>query len=354
MFRVRFTRKGRSAFTLIELLVVIAIIAVLIGLLLPAVQKVREAAARMTCSNNLKQIALACHNYHDAYNTLPPAWTDDRSPWPNRQVDTLWFTILPFLEQQAIYTLATKAGNPFVASDGYNVKTAVAEVATTVVKTYLCPSDGSYDENIGDLSLTRYGIPVTPQGVRLTHATLGNYVSNVIVFDPSNLQTIVSGMPDGTSNTAVIGHRLKACWAQFTNGWLEHETVFNLPFADVRNYSPYRSLAIMGAPSYAAVNGNITRINGNGLPESFDMSHPTRRNYRGVRPINQDFTIGSLPFQIQPARGFCQQFAMVTPHQTMLIALGDGSVRTVSESVTLATWRSAWIPKDGAVLGADW
>jgi prepilin-type N-terminal cleavage/methylation domain-containing protein/prepilin-type processing-associated H-X9-DG protein len=126
----------RRGFTLIELLVVIAIIAILLGLLLPAVQKVREAANRMKCANNLKQIGLAAHNYHDAFNAFPPSqlwiYTDQPGYTLDHKSWSWMFFILPYVEQDNLYRQVDPNVHALVDKP---------DVIKTPIKTYMCPSD---------------------------------------------------------------------------------------------------------------------------------------------------------------------------------------------------------------------
>src|SRR5207253_7317175 len=146
--------KRRRAFTLIELLVVIAIIAVLVGLLLPAVQKVREAANRMSCQNNLHQIGVAVHNYHDSYGAFPP-WGFDFTAAPNQAAGTApqnpnmygpqtqghsaFTMILPFLEQDNVINIA-RVDYSVIDQNNLPPNWGLSPAGATVIKSYLCPS----------------------------------------------------------------------------------------------------------------------------------------------------------------------------------------------------------------------
>lgn len=178
--------RGRRAFTLIELLVVIAIIAILIGLLLPAIQRARESANQVYCKNNLKQIGVAVHNYITVFDSVP---SEGGGPTANGGPGTsasVFFNLLPYLEQQFVYQCA---GGP-----GQNV----------VIKTFLCPSDS-----------TASGMP--PAG---TTAAVGSYNYNVYV--PGNLNGgvfpstpmvlhVSTAMLDGSSNTVMVGEHVQVC-----------------------------------------------------------------------------------------------------------------------------------------------
>jgi prepilin-type N-terminal cleavage/methylation domain-containing protein/prepilin-type processing-associated H-X9-DG protein len=220
----------RTAFTLIELLVVIAIIAVLIGLLLPAFQKVREAAARTQCTNNLKQMGLAIHNYHGVNSNLPPSRVGPQH--------ATWFVvILPYMEQNNLYMQWNLANNYYEQS---------TEVQNAFVKQYVCPTRRSSPMPSTEYEISSIGVPDSQlhPGTQGDYACNGGQFYNSIVDNPqcrgamcsansqingsdqvttSKSQTALTDITDGTSQTFLVGekHSVRSMWGESGPTWGE-------------------------------------------------------------------------------------------------------------------------------------
>jgi prepilin-type N-terminal cleavage/methylation domain-containing protein len=297
-------RPACPAFTLIELLVVIAIIAVLIGLLLPAVQKVREAAARTQCHNNMKQIGIALHNYHDTNEALPP---DTAGGFVNAMV-----LLLPHLEQDALYKQWNLNVNFYLQS---------AAARTTVVKTYLCPSvSGELITSPGD---TATGWAPPAAGVGPTPGIVGDY--GVVAA------SVRGAAPPGTS--PADGMCINA--VGFPASWYSY------------------------APNTWRSQTRLASV-GDGLSNTAAICHGHfGRTGRSARPsilnglIWQGAALGDDTRTAAQGGWMPQEWA--TFHGGNLpVTMGDGSVRGIRSTISRPTLLAISTRAGGEVLGGDW
>jgi prepilin-type N-terminal cleavage/methylation domain-containing protein len=309
--------RTRAALTLIELLVVVAIIAILIGLLLPAVMRVRQTSAQIQCANNLKQLGLAVLNYNDTEKRLPPAqgWCPGSRPAAGVGWGGVFFHLLPYIEQGDLYKRAiTQEPNPMGEAPPGQYHSAAAGVGTPSfvganreIEIFTCPSDpsvpgGTYTDLVFDIQwgTTSYA------GNMLAFA----HFDNDALLSWQGMSRIPESFPDGTSNTILFAERYAVCNSTPLNlqraclwdFWLPPENLFNGPGLD---YYPYFAI-----------------------------------------PSNQGTPVGPASiFQVQPTQGNCDPSRPSTGHSGgMQVTLADASVRILASGMSGTTWWAAVTP----------
>ena len=348
------TGRGRGnvrAFTLIELLVVIAIIAILIGLLLPAVQKIREAANRMKCQNNLKQLALACHNYHDTNGELPHAvqmWNtavdrtlvnfsgDPLAPPANLNFGPNWIVlILPYIEQDNLFNTVASAIQQYKINGNANWRA----IRTQTIPILKCPSDtvgapytgagggwarGNYACNAGGIHGPLVGWTSTENGASPTNDWgWGGLPTNLRAGGVMciNFAHGIHRIPDGSSNTVML--------SEVRNG---------------SHLSPMdtRGIWAMGMPGASVICGQ----------SSWDDTVPntTEENADDCEGCINDAVGGMGAW---PGCPFQQANARSRHTGGVNVAFGDGGVRWVKNTVSQAVWWYMNASDDGVAFSPN-
>jgi prepilin-type N-terminal cleavage/methylation domain-containing protein len=384
------TVSSRRGFTLIELLVVIAIIAVLIGLLLPAVQQVREAGNRAQCQNNLKQLALAIHNFHGDYRTMPTyfgVFPSKGTPTPAsnpRAVYGSWFAhLLPYVEQGNLY----KNINDNIQATGSNQSVATlvtpgtpGQGAITTTSTNTIWLNGqAYTYST---STTTYAVP--PKPAVYSYSNNGIWMDGAhdrvfaLLHCPSDPTWPVNGLVENNQWGAT---NYLANWNAFANSlgdgstdsgdWSPNKLGIWAPPQAFKTITDGLSNTILFAEGYAVCDSANRAALYTWGHQNFGLT-PALNNAnilfgQGFPPGVLNFPYGlpnTFMFQVKPLplpytrcpkdKECCNGWRAQTPHAVENVAMADGSVRGVSPAISQLAWNLAMLPRDNQSLPSDW
>tara|TARA_R110002073_G_scaffold43606_1_gene121564 strand:+ start:24420 stop:25514 length:1095 start_codon:yes stop_codon:yes gene_type:complete len=357
----------RQGFTLVELLVVIAIIGVLVGLLLPAVQSAREAARRMQCSNNLKQIGLALHNYHSTYKAVPPL--RDRHDNINPGVVNNWNTqnfswssrLLPFIEQPGLYenidfSLHNWYSGTWRPNDTFDI------VAPTVVEAFRCPTDPGTGASIWyDSTTARHSGSPSHQAYAPTNYFACTGPDSILRWNKEGLGFFDAIRSHATSSTVKARYRkFRDVLDGLSNTVAVSEGIIGHPRININ--STMRTTRSYEAQTTGAVGDLIAAATDNGCPMtgSPDTNSGRARGMtwlRGYSPNEVSFNTLMTPNSKLwdcGANSDRNMYATRSLHSGGVQSLmGDGSVRFVTESVDFLTWRAVGGIGEGETIDTE-
>ena len=356
----RLMKQKKSGFTLIELLVVIASIPILIGLLLPGVQKAREAQARTDCVNRLKNISLAVGNYEGTFTKFPGLSTNattGASP-QDKYNGSLYTQILPYIEQEALQKLL------IAAATGNGTSTLNAVGSINPIKILVCPSDTSVSKDL---------LPGTVAAGSPAGRGATSYVPNTQVFGNSNsanaTMTAVTSASrstynmgslsnrDGTSNTITFFEQYAAAGTSGANGmnaWAM--PVYHSVVATGSGGVTANTIHAVGYPRHATIHGQINKMPAV-IPTTFPVVTPVAGQRTHTSIVLGDTFIHPFPpltAALAPSRTYGKTNLSNPLHfGATPVAMGDGGVKSVGSGISVLTWAYLIRPDDGQVLGSD-